>query len=312
VTRTDLTLTRRRLLAAAGVATFTGTLGTHAGSVAVPLAAGGEAAPRFLDDHELETLRAVVDRVVPGPPEDATPGAVQARCAEAIDALLAAFLVSPPRIYAGAPFSDRGGASCNDFEDFLALDRYERQAWRRRITRPGTGYQDVYRAGLAAVDAAAGPAGPAGFATLPGPARDVVLRGSSDPAVTALVDVVVPHTLELMYGAPEYGGNHDLVGWEITSFEGDVQPRGWTREQVESPELDPTSALPLPFGVGTAAALGSAELVHGVLARSGGTYRGLRDEVGALTRTDGDAAEALGAIAARAAELVRAAEGRTR
>jgi len=308
VTRTDLTLTRRGLLAAAGVATFTGTLGTHAGSVAVPLLTGADA-PRFLDDHELETLRAVVDRVVPGPPEDPTPGAVQARCAEAVDALLAAFTVSPPRIYAGAPFSDRGGAERNDFEDFLALDRYERKAWRRRITRPGTGYQDVYRNGLAAVDAAAGPAG---FAALPGPARDVILRGSSDPAVTALVDVVVPHTLELMYGAPEYGGNHELVGWEITSFEGDVQPRGWTREQVESPELDPTSALPLPTGALPAAALGSAELVHGVLARSGGTYRGLREEVGALTRTGGDAADALARIAERAAELVRDAESETR
>lgn len=309
MTRTSLRLTRRSLLSAAGVATFAGTLGTHAGSVAVPLAADGGDAPRFLDDPELATLRAVVDRVVPGPPEDATPGAVQARCAEAIDALLAAFLVSPPRIYAGAPFSDRGGARRNDFEDFLALDRYERKAWRRRITRPGTGYQDVYRKGLAALDASAGPAG---FAALPGPARDVMLRGSSDPAVTALVDVVVPHTLELMYGAPEYGGNHDLVGWEITSFEGDVQPRGWTREQVESPELDPTSALPLPSGVGPAAALGSAELVHGVLARSGGAYRVLRDEVGALTRTDGAAAEELAAIAARADELVRDAEGRSR
>lgn len=306
MTRTDLTLTRRGLLAAAGVATFTGTLGTHAGSVAVPLGNDTDG-PRFLDDHELETLRAVVDRVVPGPPEDATPGAVQARCAEGIDALLAAFTVSPPRIYAGAPFSDRGGAEHNDFEDFLALDRYELKAWRRRITHRGTGYQDVYRHGLAALDAAAGPTG---FAALPGPARDVILRGSSDPAVTALVDVVVPHTLELMYGAPEYGGNHELVGWEITSFEGDVQPRGWTREQVESPELDPTSALPLPSGVGAAAALGSAELVHGVLARSGGTYRGLREEVGALTRTDGDAAEGLARITARAAELVREAESR--
>jgi len=303
VTRTDLTLSRRGLLAAAGVVTFTGTLGTHAGSVAVPLPAGADA-PRFLDGRELETLRAVVDRIVPGPPEDTTPGAVQARCAEAIDALLAAFTVSPPRIYAGAPFSDRGGADHNDFEDFLALDRYERKAWRRRITRPGTGYQHLYRKGLAAVDAAAGPAG---FAALPGPARDVILRGSSDPAVTALVDLVVPHTLELMYGAPEYGANHELVGWEITSFEGDVQPRGWTRQQVESPELDPASALPLPSGAGPAAALGSAELVHGVLARSGGTYRGLREEVGALTRTDGDAAEGLTRIASRAAELVREA-----
>jgi hypothetical protein len=302
VTRTDLALTRRGLIAAAGAATFTGALGVHASTVAVPITTDG---PRFLSDAELDTLRGVVDRVVPGPPDDLTPGAVQARCAEAIDALLGAFTVSPPRIYAGAPFSDRGGATHNDFEDFLALDRYERRAWKRRITAPGTGYQDVYRHGLAALDAAAGPTG---FAALPGAARDIVLRGSSDPAVTALVDVVVLHTLELMYGAPEYGGNADLVGWQITGFEGDVQPRGWTREEVESPGTGPADAAPLPEQARRASALGSAELVHGVLAQSGGSYRELRRVVDALVAPAGEAATGMAAIAARAAELVQDAD----
>lgn len=298
-----MNLTRRSLLVTAGVATFTGALGAHASSVAVPVTAGRAT---FLTAAELETLRGVVDRVVPGPPDDQTPGAVQAGCAEAIDALLGAFTVSPPRIYAGAPFSDRGGADHNDFEEFLGLDRYERMAWRRRIEAPRTGYQAVYREGLAALEEAAGPTG---FAALPGPMRDVVLRGSSDPAVAALVDVVVLHTLELMYGAPEYGGNADLVGWRLTGFEGDTQPRGFTREQVESPRTEavPGPAVPLPPDSLAAAALGSTELVHGVLARSGGRFRDLRRVVDSLVAPDGDAAAALAAIARRAAELSKEA-----
>ena len=301
MTRSDLTLTRRGLLVTAGVAAFTGALGAHATTVAVPVAADRAG---FLTPAELDTLRGVVDRVVPGPPDDPTPGAVQAGCAEAIDALLGAFTVSPPRIYAGAPFSDRGGAEHNDFEEFLSLDRYERKAWRRRIEAPGSGYQSVYRQGLAALEEAAGPTG---FAALPGPMRDVILRGSSDPAVAALVDVVVLHTLELMYGAPEYGGNADLVGWRLTGFEGDTQPRGFTREQVESPETDPASAVPLPPEARGAAALGSTELVHGVLAQSGGRFHDLQRVVGALVLPEGEAAASLASIARRAEELVQEA-----
>ena len=294
MTRTDLTLTRRGLLTAAGVATFSGALGAHGSTVAVPVSAGRA---RFLTGAELDTLRAVVDRVVPA---DLSPGAVAAGCAEAIDALLAAFTVSPPRIYAGAPFSDRGGAAHNDFEEFLGLDRYERRAWRRRLEAPRTGYQAVYRTGLAAL--------PDGFAALPGPARDIVLRGSSDPDVGALLDVVVVQTLEFMYGAPEYGGNADLVGWRITGFEGDTQPRGFTREEVEHPEVEPVSALPLPAEARGAAALGSTELLHGLLAQSGGRYRDLRRLVDGLVAPSGEAAAGLASIAVGAAELVRQAE----
>ena len=38
-----------------------------------------------------------------------------------------------------------------------------------------------------------------------------------------------------MYGAPEYGGNRDLVGWRSIGFEGDVQPRGYTDDEVSLP-----------------------------------------------------------------------------
>ena len=40
------------------------------------------------------------------------------------------------------------------------------------------------------------------------------------------------HCCEGMYGAPEYGGNRDLAGWEAIGFAGDVQPRGFTDVEV--------------------------------------------------------------------------------
>jgi hypothetical protein len=38
-----------------------------------------------------------------------------------------------------------------------------------------------------------------------------------------------------MYGAPEYGGNRGCVGWNYIDYEGDVQPRGYSDEEVSQP-----------------------------------------------------------------------------
>ena len=40
------------------------------------------------------------------------------------------------------------------------------------------------------------------------------------------------HACEGAYGAPEYGGNRDGAGWRAIQFPGDVQPRGYTDEEV--------------------------------------------------------------------------------
>jgi hypothetical protein len=144
------------------------------------------------------------------------------------------------------------------------------------------GWQQTYRDGLAALDRVA-PGG--SFAALPGAGRDLVLR-SGDPHVAALVDVSFPHTIQLMYGAPEYGGNRDLIGWDYTSYAGDVQPRGWTREQIEQPdppglsEAQPRPPVSLPLEELVALApLASSEMAHGIVARSGGTLGELRAEL---------------------------------
>lgn len=313
----DIQLTRRAAfqgLAVAGVALFTGAGPSGASAVAVPLGADRAG---FLRPVEMRTLEAVVDRVVPGVPEDTVPGAVAAGCHEAIDALLGAFAVSPPRIYAGGPFSDRGGSPTNDFERFLPLDRYEAKAWRLRIEGSGgrralerngrvKGYQHTYREGLAALESSV----PGGFSELPGPARDVVLDQSDDPRVRAMLDLAVPHTIEFLYGAPEYGGNRDLVGWRTTDFEGDTQPRGYTHEEVVDPEssgpLDVVGDL-VGHDVEAAVAMGSTELLHGVLARSGGSFSAFREEVGRLAAPAPEVVVQLGLMRSMADALVREA-----
>lgn len=270
--RTDLPWPSRRGLlagAALGAVALVATPGLP--TVAVPV---GRDRARFLSEEQLATLGAVVDRVVPA--EDGTSGALEAGAHESIDALLGAFRTEPPRIYAGGPFSDRAGSRVNHFERFLPLDAYEQKAWRGKVRR----FQEVYTAGLDAL-AASTP----GFATLPGPARDLVLQSSEDPAVTAMMGLAVSHAFEGTWGAPEYGGNRDTVGWQAIGFQGDRQPRGYTDDEVLNPPLEPLPVLDVTAALaayGPAMALSTSEASMGLLASADGDFHALREGVQAL------------------------------
>jgi hypothetical protein len=212
----------------------------------------------FLTAHELTTLRALTARLIPGPPDDPTPGAREAGAAEAIDLLLGAFRLRPPLIHAGGPFSNRAGARHDSFRDFVPLDRHAAAGWRIRLEGshgrrsrefggPVVGLQTIYRSGLAHLDARARSQYQLDFAQLPSPAQDLILSDQSDDATQAFVGAAMANTIEATYGPPEYGGNRGLAGWHATGWAGDRQPRGFSREQVTRPDPD---ARPL----GTAAA----------------------------------------------------------
>jgi hypothetical protein len=210
--------------------------------------AAGQAG-RFLTAHELDTLRAVAGRFIPGPPDDPDPGAVEAGAAEAIDLYLGAFTFDPPLIHAGGPFSNRAGAAHDDFADFVPLDRLAELSWRirlegsqgkpeREFAGPVTGLQEIYRSGLAHLDERAG----GNFAALPGPAQDLILSDLTDSVVQDFVGTALSDVLDTTYGPPEYGGNRNLVGWTVNNWPGDTQPRGFTPDQVSNP--DPESTTP--------------------------------------------------------------------
>ena len=284
-------ITRRVVLrdgTALAVAVLAAGASSPLGGVAVAVTPGRA---QFLTQAELHTLRGFVDVLIPGKPNDADHGALAAGCAEAIDALLGAFRTKPPRIYAGAPFSDRAGSRVNHFEKFLTLDAYEKKAWRLRIegsrgrrelefNGPIVGWQEIYRKGLAALEEAAGGRS---FADLPFAERDAILRQNDGGAVGDLVDIAFPHTLQFMYGAPEYGGNRSLIGWRYTNWDGDVHPRGYTREEVEEPRPEQQPLTPgeraLLEQMVPLAPLAAPEFAHNVVASSGHSMRALRAQL---------------------------------
>lgn len=182
--------------------------------------------PTWLTDVEHRTLVAVCERLIPG---EGNAGATEAGVADYIDTLLGAFTFDPPRIWAGGPTSGRhGGAAA--FGRFHRLRPLDELAWRTRIegsrglperefNGPVVGFQQRYREGLAALGD--------DFADVAVGEQDARLQACADFA-----GLVYGHACEGMYGPPEYGGNRDGVGWAAVGIPGDVQPRGWSDEEV--------------------------------------------------------------------------------
>jgi len=183
--------------------------------------------PHFLSDHEYDVVAAAADRLIT--PLDDHPGGAALGVADYVDRLLAAFTFEPPLIFAGGPFSGRFGGE-PAFAQFMPLSRLEEIAWRtrvegsrgiaeREVNGPTRGWQDVYRDGIAALGA--------DFCVVDGDEQDRRLHAQSE-----LRAALYGHACEGAYGAPEYGGNRDLAGWRAIGFEGDVQPRGYTDDEV--------------------------------------------------------------------------------
>lgn len=184
---------------------------------------------RYLDEHAYAVVDAACARLIP---TDEDPGASEARVVDYIDGLLGAFASDPPLIWAGGPFSGRFGGEAG-FARFHRLTPGEELAWRTRIEGsrgipererlgPVVGLQERYDDGIAALGH--------DFCEISGEEQDARLR--ADQAFCALL---YEHACEGMYGAPEYGGNRDLVGWRNIGFDGDVQPRGYPDEEVSGP-----------------------------------------------------------------------------
>jgi hypothetical protein len=185
--------------------------------------------PVYLSPAQYAVIAAACERLIPA---DESPGAAGAGAADYIDGLLGAFCFDPPRIWAGGPFSGRTRGAAG-FDKFIPLDPLDELAWRTRIegskglaerewNGPVIGLQERYQDGIAAVGA--------DFAALEAEDQDGRLE-----AVPEFRSLLYEHACEAMYGPPEYGGNRDLAGWQSIGFAGDVQPRGWTPEEVSEP-----------------------------------------------------------------------------
>ena len=180
----------------------------------------GDEAPvaTFLSAQQRETLGAAIERILPG--------ANEAGVVDYVDQLLTAFEYDPPRIFAGGPFSGRqpfgdygtGQPSkdypANAFERVVPLTRTQDIAWRIRIygsdsvdggafndaaLGPTKGLRRNYSEGLAQLDASSQQLHGASFTALSPEQQDEALL-TMPPE---LLGLLVEHTLEGMYAAPE-------------------------------------------------------------------------------------------------------------
>jgi hypothetical protein len=180
--------------------------------------------PIYFSPAEYEVVAAAAEQLVPG--------AAAAGAVEYIDGFLGAFQTDPPHIWAGGPFSGRAGGPAS-FGSWLRLTAVDELAWRTRIegsrglperewNGPVVGLQERYRESLARLGE--------DFAARPADEQNE--RLAADKGFRALL---YQHTCEGVYGAPEYGGNRHLAGWQAIGFDGDVLPRGYSDEEVSQP-----------------------------------------------------------------------------
>ncbi len=203
----------------------------------------------FFDEAAWAIVDAATEVMLPSDAD--APAAKEARVVAYIDTLLSAFDFDPPRIFAGGPYSGRrpfpaaDGSASEDYPDdafaqFMPLSRVHEMAWRIRIygseatpggdfndavLGPTRGYRDIYTDGVAALEAAAQSRSGVGFAALALSDRSAVLtqvaRTQPDFA-----ELLLHHTLEGTFAAPEYGGNEGLAGWSLSGWDGDSMPMG--------------------------------------------------------------------------------------
>ena len=246
----------------------------------------------FFTDAERATLEALVDRIIP---PDADPGAKALGAATYVEQLLTAFDNDPPFVFAGGPFSNRNpypdnstGAPgmafpLNAFATPAPPGPLQELYWRAEILgedaaglpgflsaqRHGTlvGLRDLYRSGLATVDSVAQSQKGAPFAALGVDDQDAVLAQLDSPAVfpvdpvrgQSFLDIVIAHTIEGCFSAPEYGGNAGGAGWRMLGIEGDDQPLGFSIFSIPAQNYlerqDHPMSTPNPDEIGSGGAL---------------------------------------------------------
>jgi hypothetical protein len=219
---------------------------------------------KFFTKGERKTREALVDTIIP--PDDA-PGAAELGVVRYIEGLLTMFDERRPRLYAGGPYSNRNpfidfatGTPSKKrpkdaFKKFIPPNRLQALYWRWQIVGtagldeadrtlvepldaqigmgPLIGLQELYRDGLAQLDALSRESEGAAFVDLDEAARARVrdAANSTFPKDERrdgnFIRIVARHTIEGLFSAPEYGGNRKAGGWAFTPVEGDSQPLGY-------------------------------------------------------------------------------------
>jgi gluconate 2-dehydrogenase gamma chain len=183
---------------------------------------------QFFSSREAAIVEAATARIAPGPEDDPAeaghPGAREANVTRYIDLMLGALDTADevPMIFASGPWGSRHASGPDHMASFIPLDPVARIAWHGRLT----GWRQQYRHGIAVLDSLAS----GDFARAVPADQDRILAME---ALGEFRSLLFEHTIEGLYANPEYGGNRGLAGWQDIRYPGDVQPRGYTADEVE-------------------------------------------------------------------------------
>jgi hypothetical protein len=228
---------RRMFIAAIPVAVASAAVLASSGCTSPSASTSDAGTFRFFTSHQAAVVTDATARIAPGPSDDPAeaghPGAREAAVTDYIDIMLGSLAElqaggtgqaggASVQIFAGGPWSNRHTSGPDLMASFVPLDPVAQIAWRQRLAD----WRQQYVSGIATLDKLA-----RGDFTKASPAhQDKILTSSQ---ASTFLTLLYEHTIEGMYAAPEYGGNHDLAGWKDISYPGDIQPRGYTSEEVE-------------------------------------------------------------------------------
>lgn len=201
---------------------------------------------RFFDANQARAVTAIVGRLLPGSPGD--PGAAEIGVPTYIDHKLAEFEAFAEPTYQQGPFakSYEGQRPAEVAPDRVAVAKSDadRYGFQSSLTP-----QEIYRKGLAALDAFCRSSAGASFADLPPAQQDEVLMaleddkatGFDDPSATLFFKTLHTDTVEGLFADPAYGGNRELAGWKLIGYPG--AQRSYSPSELKHGTRRPQQAL---------------------------------------------------------------------
>lgn len=256
-------LSRRQLVAGSGAALATTGAASLGAATVLALQATPEAAPmaempldqpmegpqrpiEFFNPHEAATVDAIVSRILPGDEND--PGAHEAGVVFFIDRTLGGpNLGYSLKTYKQGPYSVvseeqppiEAVSQPTNYEFIpIAADLISRYGFQSKLTP-----QEIYRRGIAFVDAYAQEQFQADFVELDPDQQDQILTdmdadtatGFEGPGGKAFFSWVRNDTIEGMFSDPMYGGNRGMVGWTLIGYPG--AQRLYTPDDMQNPNF---------------------------------------------------------------------------
>ncbi len=208
----------------------------------------------FFNPHEYKTVDALTARIIPGTPED--PGAREARVVDYIDSALAGPYGWGLQTYRQGPFLVVSESPVAPPPELTTRRDLYQVIEVRPEDAPRYGYQsvltpqEVYRRGLAALDAYTQQQFGKDFVDLTEEQQDTIMAALADgsatgfdnPSAQSFFTTLRTHTIEGMFADPMYGGNRDMVGWKMIGYPGaqrsyspmDLRDPNWPGREPQS------------------------------------------------------------------------------